>query len=333
MTKRFPFASMAALLLLVMVIVSFLGQPFLPDNSENANRQHVQLPLLRSGASYDFLVISTSTSEDYIPVKDLQIRDGNYHAQQIINKKGETTDMTRKVSQEVSVVHKTFWLGTDILGRDLFSRLILGIKISLFIGFFAVVVSCIIGVFVGITAGYYGGWVDNILMTFINSMWSIPTILLVFALVLAIGRGVENIILAIGLTMWIDIARLVRGMTKSLKEKDYVLATKALSYGDWRVLSKHIFPNTIDPLIVQATANFATAILVEAGISYLGFGIRPPAPSVGILLSENYAYILGGHIIKSLAPAIVIIVMVLSLNIIGTALRDYLSVDMTKKPT
>lgn len=310
---------------------SVLGGPFLPDSTKNANRQITEIPLQKAGTQIFLAKIlpAQDATIQTIPVGSYKEVDDVVYIERIINKKRETIQETIEEHRLLSIEKVTFLLGTDALGRDLFSRLILGIKISLLIGFFAVMVSCILGVIIGLLSGYFGGWVDTVLMTFINSMWSIPTVLLVFALVLALGRGMENIILAIGLTMWIDIARLIRGLTQSVKEKDYVLATKALSYPHFRIVRRHIFPNMMDPLIVLATANFATAILVEAGISYLGFGIQPPAPSIGILLSENYAYILGGHYIKALAPAIIIIILVLALNIIGTALRDHFSLEMS----
>ena len=301
----------------------------MPDNTPDANRQISELPLVKAGYSCNIVVVENELGESrWIPVKGYSRENEQLHIEHIINVSGETINEVISGARVEKIKKQTFWLGTDDLGRDILSRLLLGIKISLFIGFFAVLVSCAVGVVIGLLAGYFGGWVDMLLTIMINSLWSIPTILLVFALVLAIGRGVENIILAIGLTMWIDIARLIRGLTKTVREKEYVLATRALSFPGGRIIRNHIFPNMIDPLIVLATANFATAILVEAGISYLGFGIQPPSPSVGILLSENYAYILGGHYIKAIAPAVIIVLMVLALNLIGTALRDRLSVEM-----
>lgn len=333
MIKERPAATLAVMFLVTLLLISLFGRFFITDNTPDANRQITELPLVKAGYHCDIVVISNKNGNDqWIPIRDHHKRNSAIEIERIINLGGETVSQSIPIEKVVEVRHQTFWLGTDELGRDILSRLLVGIKISLFIGFFSVLVSCIVGVKIGLLAGYFGGWVDMFLTIMINSLWSIPTILLVFALVLAIGRGVENIILAIGLTMWIDIARLIRGLTKTVREKDYILATRALSFPRVRIILNHIFPNMIDPLIVLATANFATAILVEAGISYLGFGIQPPSPSVGILLSENYAYILGGHYLKALAPAVVIVLMVLSLNLIGTALRDTLSVEMKGKP-
>ena len=325
-------ATVSSMVLLFLLLVSLLGQPFLPDSTRHANRQISSLPLLKSGETYTLLQLDMgSGTHEWFPIQNPRWENDRLLYDRVMSAGGETIPQQSEKDRVLHLDETTFYLGTDALGRDLFSRLILGIKVSLLIGFFAVVVSCVVGIVIGILSGYYGGWLDTVFMTLINSMWSIPTILLVFALVLAIGRGIENIILAIGLTMWIDIARLIRGMTQTLKSRDYVVATKALSFSNQRIIWRHIFPNVLDPLIVLATANFATAILVEAGISYLGFGIQPPIPSIGILLSENYAYILGGHYVKALAPAFVIVLLVLALNMIGNALRDNLSTNMQPK--
>jgi peptide/nickel transport system permease protein len=328
--NKFRLASLALFILTTLVIISVFGQPFFPDNTDDANRQISELPLLKAMSQRDFIVIDEPTGTTYTPIAKITESSSFYTAEKIINPQGQTATIQIEKGKNVHIESKTFVLGTDALGRDILSRLLTGIRISILIGFFSVLVSCIVGIFVGLLAGYFGGWIDSVLMTLVNSMWSIPTILLVFALVLALGRGIENIVLAIGLTMWIDMARLVRGMTMTTKQKDYVLATKALAYKNARILRMHIFPNILDPLIVLAATNFATAILVEAGISYLGFGIQPPAPSVGIILSENYGYILGGHYIKAIAPALVVVLLVLSLNIIGSALKDSLGVESAK---
>ena len=329
--KEYKLAGTAIISLLILLLISVFGQPLFPDNTPNANRQISELPLMKAMSTMDFIVLKEPNGENYIPVENLRETTEHYLADRLINPQGQTIAIEIKKSSDVRVVRKTFVLGTDALGRDVLSRLLTGIRLSLMIGFFSILVACLLGILVGLAAGYYGGWVDSMLMTLVNSMWSIPTILLVFALVLALGRGIGNIVLAIGLTMWIDMARMVRGMTMATKEKDYVLATKALAYNNPRVLIRHIFPNIIDPLIVLAATNFATAILVEAGISYLGFGIQPPAPSVGIILSENYGYILGGHYTKAIAPALVVVLLVLSLNIIGTALKDSMGAESAKR--
>ena len=177
------------------------------------------------------------------------------------------------------IFEKTFYLGTDNFGRDTLSRLILGVRISLLVGLIAVIISLTIGILLGALAGYFGGRIDDVVMLVINTVWSIPTILLVFAIVLAFGRGISIIFLAVGLTMWVDVARLVRGQVMSLKQIQFVEAAQSMGFGTSRILLRHILPNILGPVMVVAASNFATAILIESGLSYLGFGIQPPTPS------------------------------------------------------
>lgn len=224
------------------------------------------------------------------------------------------------------ICQKKFWLGTDNFGRDILSRLLLGVRVSLIVGLIAVVISLTIGVLFGALAGFLGGRIDDAIMLIINTIWSIPTILLVFAIVLAFGRGIGIIFLAVGLTMWVDVARLVRGQVMSLKEMQYIEATRSLGYGKSRVILRHILPNVLGPVMVMAASNFATAILIESGLSYLGFGIQPPTPSWGTMLNENYGFAMGGKPFLALAPALAIMLMVLAFNLVGNGFRDALDV-------
>jgi peptide/nickel transport system permease protein len=163
-------------------------------------------------------------------------------------------------------------------------------------------------------------------MLLINTVWSIPTILLVFAIVLALGRGIGVIFLAVGLTMWVDVARIVRGQVLSLKEMLFIEATRSMGFSTARTIWRHILPNVLGPVMVVAASNFATAILVESGLSYLGFGIQPPAPSWGTMLNENYGYAIGGKPFLAVVPAIAILLMVLAFNLVGNGFRDALDV-------
>lgn len=224
------------------------------------------------------------------------------------------------------IVEKTFLLGTDKYGRDMLSRLIVGVRVSLIVGLIAVLISLTLGILLGAVAGYFGGKVDDLIMLIINTVWSIPTLLLVFAIVLALGRGVGIIFLAVGLTMWVDVARIVRGQVLAFREIQFVEAAQSLGFGNWRIISKHILPNILGPVMVIAAANFATAILIEAGLSYLGFGIQPPTPSWGNMLNENYGMAIGGKPFLALIPALAIMLLVLAFNLIGNGLRDALDV-------
>lgn len=239
----------------------------------------------------------------------------------------QTVD-AEQVKKQVNnqVFEKTFYLGTDNFGRDTLSRLILGVRISLLVGLIAVIISLTIGILLGALAGYFGGRIDDTIMLLINTVWSIPTILLVFAIVLAFGRGIGIIFLAVGLTMWVDVARLVRGQVMSLKQIQFVEAAQSMGFGTSRILLRHILPNILGPAMVVAASNFATAILIESGLSYLGFGIQPPTPSWGTMLNENYGYAIGGKPMLALIPALAIMVMVLAFNLVGNGFRDALDV-------
>jgi peptide/nickel transport system permease protein len=224
------------------------------------------------------------------------------------------------------LLHRRFWLGTDQYGRDVLSRLIIGVRISLLAGLIAVVISIFIGTLLGMLAGYFGGRIDTIISFLINTVWSIPTLLLVFAIVIAMGKSIFNIFLAVGLTMWVDVARIVRGQVLTLKNAPYIEAMKVMGTPLSRIMFRHLLPNLIGPLLVIAAANFATAILLEAGLSYLGFGIQPPTPSWGTMLNEHYGFAIGGRPILALIPALAILILVLSFNLVGNGLRDALDV-------
>ncbi|RYF98855.1 MAG: ABC transporter permease, partial [Chitinophagaceae bacterium] len=219
-----------------------------------------------------------------------------------------------------------FQLGTDKYGRDILSRLLIGVRVSLAVGLITVIISLSIGVFLGAVAGYYRGWVDEVVMWFINVIWSIPTLLLVFAITLVLGKGFWQIFIAIGLTMWVSVARIIRGQVLSVREMEYVEAARALGYGNARIIIKHVLPNVMGPVIVVAASNFASAIVIEAGLSFLGVGVQPPQPSWGLMIKENYNFIITHNPMLALAPGIAIMILVLAFNLLGNGLRDALQV-------
>ncbi len=242
------------------------------------------------------------------------------------NLKSDNIQFLQKEIKSKSIVKKRFLLGTDKFGRSLLSRLILGVRISLIVGLIAVFISLTLGIFIGAIAGYFGGRIDDVIMLLINTVWSIPTLLLVFAIVLALGRGIGIIFLAVGLTMWVDVARIVRGQIMSFRKIQFVEAAQSMGFGNRRIILKHILPNIIGPVMVIAAANFATAILIEAGLSYLGFGIQPPTPSWGTMLNENYGYAISGKPFLAMIPAFAIMILVLAFNLVGNGFRDALDV-------
>jgi peptide/nickel transport system permease protein len=207
---------------------------------------------------------------------------------------------------------KKFLFGTDIYGRDVFSRVLLGTRVSLSIGLMAVIISTIIGLFFGVLGGYYGGKIDSFVVWLINVFWSIPTLLLVIAISLAIGKGFWQIYIAIGCSIWVEVARLVRGKIKSEKEKDYISAVKVLGISDFRIILKHILPNILGPILIISATNFASSILLESGLSFLGIGTQPPMPSWGYMIKENYQYILLGNAYLALIPGFFLMILVTS---------------------
>lgn len=224
------------------------------------------------------------------------------------------------------IYNKKYLLGTDSFGRDFYSRLLIGTRISFFVGFIAVGISLIVGIIIGALGGYYRGRIDTIIMWLINVVWSVPTLLLVMAITLAIGKGFWQIFIAVGLTMWVEVARVVRGQFLSFREKEFVEAARALGMSDLRIIFRQILPNIITPLIVISAANFAAAILIESGLSFLGIGAQPPTPTWGNIIKEHYSHIITGKQHLAILPGLLILMLVLAFNVFGNMLRDSMDI-------
>ena len=220
------------------------------------------------------------------------------------------------------IEHKVFRLGSDIYGRDMLSRLILGARVSLSVGLMAVIISLLLGVTVGAIAGYFGGWIDAALSWLMNVLWSLPALLLVIAISFALGKGLWQIFIAVGLSMWVEVGRLVRGQVLALKQVEYIEAARSLGFDDKRIIIKHILPNIIGPILVLASSNFASAILLEAGLSFLGFGAQPPMPTWGSMIKEHYGYIIMDSAYLAVMPGLAIMLMVYAFNLVTMGLRD-----------
>lgn len=234
----------------------------------------------------------------------------------------------RKMVEDDFIVTKKYLLGTDPNGRDMLSRLMLGTRVSLAVGLVSVVISIIIGVLMGALAGYFRGWVDDLIMWVINVVWSIPTLLLVIAITLMLGKGFWQVFVAVGLTMWVEVARVIRGQILSLREKEFIEAGRALGYDHSRLIVKHVLPNVMSPVIVISAANFASAILIEAGLSFLGIGAQIPTPSWGSMISAHRTFLLLDAAYLAILPGITIMIMVLAFVLLGNGLRDALDTKL-----
>jgi len=319
-----------------------------PDSSSNANQMHLEIHSKKPGFEVLMLTIPSKTTinqsffnkilfgkksqQTEISISKYTLSKTTLTVHTFTENNVESLTKTFPLSQfqgkDVSEFIKTkkFYLGTDRYGRDLLSRMLIGTRISFFIGFIAVFISLVIGITIGAIAGYFGGKVDAFIMWLINITWSIPTLLLVIAITLALGKGFWQVFIAVGLTMWVEVARVVRGQVMSAKELQYVEAAKALGFSNFRIIFNHILPNIMAPVIVISAANFAGAILIESGLSFLGIGAQPPTPSWGAMIKDHYSYIILGKAYLAVIPGIAIMSLVMAFMLIGNALRDALDV-------
>jgi peptide/nickel transport system permease protein len=229
-------------------------------------------------------------------------------------------DGLEKRIKQKSIVSRRFLFGTDHFGRDLLSRIMAGGFVSLTIGFISVLISLIIGSTIGLIAGYFGGRVDQFFSWVINVFWSVPSILLVIAINMVFGYGLTGLLIGISLILWVEMAQLVRGEVKMLREKEFIKAAQLMGLSNWRILYYHILPNISGSIIVLCSSNFAEAILLESGLSFLGIGIQAPMPSWGNMIRESYGYIVTQGAYMPIIPGITIVLTVLAFSTIGNQL-------------
>jgi oligopeptide transport system permease protein len=342
--RRNKGAVLGLCIIVLALFIALFAYTLAPDNTPDANRIIVEIAAKKPGYQQHFLKLPLiikekpnvikgffSGKEEYyelIPISSYKITGDTVFAEKYIDEGiTEPTSLHIKgVNPEWFVTTKTFWLGTDKFGRDILSRLIIGTRVSLGVGFIAVLISLTVGIFLGSIAGFFRGKTDDIVMWFVNVIWSIPTLLLVFAITLALGKGYWQVFIAVGLTLWVNVARLVRGQVLSIRELNYIEATKAMGFSSARTIILHILPNIMGPVMVIAASNFASAIVIEAGLSFLGLGVQPPQPSWGLMIKENYNFIITNNPMLAIAPGIAIMLLVLAFNLLGNGLRDVLDV-------
>ena len=339
--NRGAMAGLAVILL--SILVALFSYLIAPDPTPYANRIILEIGGEKPGFKQNFLLVrkqqvipsgflsrifsGSPDRFDYVPITSWKEMSDSIYAEKYIDEGlTEPVSFPRTALAEQPVVQKKFFLGTDKYGRDILSRLLIGTRVSLSVGLITVIISLTVGIVLGSIAGYFRGRADDWIMWLINVIWSIPTLLLVFAITLLLGKGFWQIFIAVGLTMWVNVARLVRGQMLAARELQYVEAGRALGYSDFRIISRHILPNILGPILVIAASNFASAIVIEAGLSFLGIGVQPPQPSWGLMIKENYNFIITQNPMLALAPGFAIMLLVLAFNLLGNGLRDALNV-------
>lgn len=342
--KRNKPASVSLYIIAAAFLMAVFAYFIAPEHSPNANRMIPEIGSMKPGFSmqllqvkrigqipngsfFDRLISGKEDTNTFIPITSYNIKGDSIYYQKYIDEGiTEQAAMPLSLTATKPVIHQTYYAGTDKFGRDMLSRLIIGVRVSLGVGMIAVFLSLTIGILLGALAGFYRGWIDECIMWFINVIWSIPTLLLVFAITLVLGKGFWQVFIAVGLTMWVNVARLVRGQVMAIKNREFIEAAQVLGYSNTRTIFLHILPNIIGPVLVIAASNFASAIVIEAGLSFLGVGVQPPQPSWGLMIKENYNFIITHNPALALAPGIAIMILVLAFNLLGNGLRDAFNV-------
>lgn len=352
--KRNKLSLVGLLFIIFISLCSVLGYLITPDESPMANAMNLPLSIEKPGKNitilkipknpkpqsvnfFEKMLFGQESQFDKIPIISYQFTNSKLYYKEYMggDEAGERKELLLQTAFKTNnatsvkdnfITQKTYWLGTDIYGRDLLSRIIIGSRVSLIVGFMAVIISLLLGVSLGAAAGYYGGKTDAFISWLMNVLWSLPALLLVIAISFALGKGFWQVFIAVGLSMWVEVARLVRGQVLEMKNAQFIEAAKSLGFSNGRIIYGHILPNILGPILVVASSNFASAILLEAGLSFLGFGAQPPMPTWGGMIKEHYGYIIIDAAYLALIPGLMIMLMVYSFNLITIGLRDLFDV-------